>query len=181
VRVQGCLDIVPGVPLRGPINDIFMIIEGPPGGGNETGAFMREDEAVRAALDLAGRSEIVMIGTLGDDGYPNVKAMIKMENEGLNRIWLSTNASSRRVGQLTRNPKASAYFVDFNRWEGLMLVGDVEILHDAESKKRLWREGFERYYPQGVTDPDYSVLRFTARRGNYYHGLANVMFDVNGP
>jgi general stress protein 26 len=141
---------------------------------------MQKDEAVRAALALAGRSEIVMIGTQGDDGYPNIKAMIKMENEGLNRIWLSTNTSSRRIGQLIRNPKAGAYFVDFNQWEGLMRVGDVEVLRDAESKKRLWREGFERYYPLGVTDPDYSVLRFTARQGNYYHGLANVTFDVDG-
>jgi general stress protein 26 len=141
---------------------------------------MRKEEAVRAALELAGRSEIVMIGSQGDDGYPNVKAMIKMENEGLDRIWLSTNTSSRRVGHLVRNPRACAYFVDFAEWKGLMLVGDVEVLHDAESKERLWRDGFERYYPLGVTDPDYSVLRFTARWGNYYHGLANVTFELNG-
>jgi general stress protein 26 len=42
----------------------------------------------------------------------------------------------------------------------------------------MWREGCEKYYPLGVTDPDYSVLRFTARWGNYYHGLANVTFEV---
>jgi general stress protein 26 len=139
---------------------------------------MSKDEALREALALADRSQIIMLGTHGDDGTPNIKAMIKMENEGLNRIWLSTNTSSRRVGQLARNPKASVYFVDFDQWMGLMLAGDVEVLHDPESKKRLWRGGFERYYPLGVTDPDYSVLRFTARWGNYYHGLANVTFEL---
>jgi general stress protein 26 len=139
---------------------------------------MLKDEAVREALALADRSEIAMLGTHGDDGYPHIKAMMKMENEGLNRIWLSTNTSSRRVGQLTRNPKASVYLVDFNQWKGLMLAGDVEVLRDPESKKRLWREGFERYYPLGVTDPDYSVLLFTARWGNYYHALSNVTFEL---
>lgn len=139
---------------------------------------MQEEEAIREALALASRSNIVMLGTNGDNGYPNIKAMIKMENEGLNRIWFSTNTSSKRLGQLVRNSKACVYFVDFEQWMGLMLVGDVEVLQDRESRQRLWREGFEKYYPSGVTDPDYSVLRFTAQWGNYYHALSNVTFEL---
>jgi general stress protein 26 len=139
---------------------------------------MQKEEAIREALALASRSGIAMLGTNGDQGYPNIKALIKMENEGLNRIWLSTNTSSKRVSQLVRNSKACIYFVDFEQWMGLMLVGEVEVLQDRESRQRLWREGFEKYYPLGVTDPDYSVLRFTAQWGNYYHALANVTFEV---
>jgi general stress protein 26 len=139
---------------------------------------MQEEEAIREALALANRSGIVMLGTHGDNGYPNIKAMIKMENEGLNRIWLSTNTSSKRVGQLTRNAKTCIYFVDLEQWKGLMLVGEAEVLQDTESRQRLWREGFEKYYPLGVTDPDYCVLRFTAQWGNYYHALSNVTFRL---
>ena len=139
---------------------------------------MQKEEAIREALTLANRSEIAMLGTNGDNGYPNIKAMIKMENEGLNRIWFSTNTSSKRVGQLVRNSKTCVYFVDFEQWMGLMLVGDVELLQDMESRQRLWRDGNEKYYPLGVTDPDYSVLRFTAKWGNYYHALSNVTFEL---
>ncbi len=139
---------------------------------------MQKEEAIREALALANRSGIAMLGTNGDEGYPNIKAMLKMENEGLNRIWFSTNTSSKRVGQLHRGSKACVYFVDFEQWMGLMLVGEVEVLQESESRQRLWREGFEKYYPAGVTDPDYCVLRFTARWGNYYHALANVTFEL---
>ncbi|MFN2271927.1 MAG: pyridoxamine 5'-phosphate oxidase family protein [Anaerolineae bacterium] len=139
---------------------------------------MQKEEAIREALALADKSGIAMLGTNGDNGYPNIKAMIKMENEGLNRIWFSTNTSSKRVGQLVQNSKVCVYFVDFEQWKGLMLVGDVKVLQDAESRQRLWREGFEKYYPLGVTDPDYSVLRFTAQWGNYYHALSNVTFEL---
>ncbi len=139
---------------------------------------MDQHEAIEQALALADRAAIAMLGTNGDDGYPHIKAMIKMENEGLRHVWFSTNTSSRRVGQLTRDGRASVYFVDFDEWKGLMLVGTVELLQDAESRRRLWRPGYERYYPQGVDDPDYTVLRFTARWGNYYHALHNVTFDV---
>ena len=139
---------------------------------------MQKEDAIRDSLELANKSEIAMLGTNGDDGYPNIKAMIKVENEGLKTIWFSTNTSSRRMGQLTRDPKACVYFVDMERWMGLMLVGDVEILQDMDTKQRFWDEEDERYYPLGVTDPDYSVLRFTAQWGDYYHALSHVAFDI---
>jgi len=47
---------------------------------------------------------------------------------------------------------------------------------DSETKTRMWREGFEMYYPQGIGDPDYCVLEFHAERGNHYCGLANEDF-----
>jgi general stress protein 26 len=70
------------------------------------------------------------------------------------------------------------YISDNDHFEGLMLVGEMAVLQDEESRRRIWREGFEQYYRQGVNDPDYSVLRFTARWGNYYHGLANETFQT---
>ena len=139
---------------------------------------MQEEEAIAEGLALANNAKIAMLGTNGDDGHPNIKAMIKVENQGLKTIWFSTNTSSKRVAQLLRDPKACVYFVDFDQWKGLMLVGTVEVLQDSESKKRLWKEGDEKYYPLGVTDPDYSVLRFTAEWGNYYHALSNVTFQL---
>ncbi len=140
---------------------------------------MEKDEAVQKASALVDRSKIALLGTNGEDGYPQIKAMLVPDHEGLKRIWFSTNTSSRRVGQLGRDPKACVYFVDFQIWQGLMLVGTMEILQDKESRLRLWHSGDEQYYPQGLDDPDYTVLRFTAEWGNYYHALSNVTFPVD--
>jgi general stress protein 26 len=139
---------------------------------------MEKQEAVAQSLALVERSTIAMVGSNGQNGYPNIKAMIKADHEGMKRIWFSTNTSSRRIAQFRRDPKACAYFVDLSDWRGLMLAGEMEILRDPESRRRLWHAGDERYYPLGVDDPDYSVLRFTAQRGNYYHALSNVDFEV---
>jgi general stress protein 26 len=104
--------------------------------------------------------------------------MLVPDQEDLKQIWFSTNTSSRRVGQLRRDPKSCVYFVDFQIWEGLMLVGTMEILQDEESRRRLWHPGDEQYYLQGMADPDYTILRFSAEWGNYYHALSNVTFKI---
>jgi len=71
---------------------------------------MDQETAIQQALALADPSGIVMLGTNGDNGFPNIKAMLKMENEGLKTVWMSTNTSSRRVGQLRRDPRACLYY-----------------------------------------------------------------------
>ena len=52
------------------------------------------------------------------------------------------------------------------------------MLRNPEAKERIWREGDTLFYKEGVTDPDYCVLRFTARRGRYYSNFKSVDFEV---
>ena len=129
-------------------------------------------------LKLVESSKICLLGTNGGDGFPNIKAMLNLKHEGLKKVWFSTNTSSRRVQQILKDGRACVYYVDEKNFKGLMLTGTIEVCQDLESRKLLWTEGAEVYYPLGVEDPDYSVLCFSAQRGNYYHGLSNMDFDI---
>lgn len=139
---------------------------------------MSNENLREKALELVNASQFAMVGSNSEEGFPSIKAMIKIEAEGLKRVYFSTNTSSKRVAQFRANPKASLYFTDFEIWAGLLLIGTMEVLEDPELKERFWFDGCEKYYPLGVTDPDYCILRFTARQGNYYHALSNTTFEI---
>ena len=139
---------------------------------------MDTQEAITQGMELIEKSNICMLGTNSEDGFPNIKALMNLKHEGMKKIWFSTNTSSKRVQQLKKNNWVCVYYVDEKNFKGLMLIGTVEILQDHESRKMLWSEGAEVYYPLGVEDPDYSVLCFTAQKGNYYHGLKNITFEI---
>ena len=83
-------------------------------------------------------------------------------------FYFTTNTSSRHTAQYRENPKACIYFCDRRFFRGAMLKGTMEILEDSASKEMIWREGDTMYYPGGVTDPDYCVMRFTAVSGRFY-------------
>ena len=129
--------------------------------------------------NLIERQGVSFVGSVGADGFPNMKAMLMpRKREGIREFWFTTNTSSMRVSQYRENPKACIYFFDKRFFRGVMLQGTMEVLEDAASKEMIWKIGDTMYYPGGVTDPDYCVLKFTADRGRYYSNFKSEDFLV---
>ena len=119
---------------------------------------------------LVENAKNVYVSSVDENGYPNTKAMLSLQRDGLGIHYFSTNVSSKRVAQFMKNPKACIYYCDEPAYHGLMLTGTMQVCTDSYHKELLWREGFECYYPKGVTDDDYCVFKFTAEKGRYYPG-----------
>lgn len=136
---------------------------------------MDRDEIVR----LVESQAVVYVASVDGDGFPNVKAMLAPRvREGLRTFWLTTNTSSMRVAQFRCNERAALYFCDEQRFLGVQLRGTMEVLEDAASRRLVWREGDTEYYPSGVDDPDYCVLRFTAQEGRIYSDYHSENFET---
>ena len=118
---------------------------------------------------MADTLPIAYISSVDDEGYPCTKAMLAPRvREGIKVFYFTTNTFSLRVAHYKANPKASIYFCDDKGFKAMMLRGTMEVLTDAKSKEVIWREGDTEYYPGGVTDPNYCVLKFTATDGRFY-------------
>lgn len=129
--------------------------------------------------NMVDKSNMTLISYIDNEGYPITKAMLKpREREGIKTFWFSTNTSSNKVKYFRENPKASIYFVDKRFFRGVSLSGVVEVLETKEAKEFIWQEGDTMYYSQGVTDPDYCVLKFTAIKGRYYSNFKSEDFEI---
>ena len=128
------------------------------------------------------KQKVSFICSVDNDGFPNIKAMLRpRKRKGLKEFYFSTNTSSMRVKQFLNNPKASIYFYHKGliRYVGVMLIGNMEVLTDQETKNSIWKKGDTIFYKQGVTDPDYCVLKFTAEKGRYYCDLKTESFNID--
>ncbi len=127
------------------------------------------------------KQKVNFICSIDDDHDPNVKAMLKFgKRNGLKEFYFSTNTSSMRVSQYRKNPHACIYFYHKGliKYVGVMLKGKMEVLTDQETKAALWKKGDTLFYKEGVADPDYCVLKFTALRGRYYCDFKTEDFEV---
>ena len=129
--------------------------------------------------NLIDRQSSAFIGSVSAEGFPNVKAMLAPRKRiGLKTMYFTSNTSSMRAAQYRNDPKACVYFCDRRFFRGVMLTGTMEVLEDSESREMIWQEGDTMYYPLGVTDPDYCVLRFTAESGRYYSNFKSEDFSI---
>lgn len=134
-------------------------------------------KTIGAILD---KQSVVFISSVDENGFPNTKAMLApRKREGMKVIYFHTNTSSMRVRQFKNNPKTCLYFCDKRFFKGVMLTGTMEVLEEPTYKEMLWQEGDTMYYPEGVTDPDYCVLRFTAEQGRFYSNFSSEDFEIN--
>ncbi|MDL2216506.1 pyridoxamine 5'-phosphate oxidase family protein [Desulfovibrio sp. OttesenSCG-928-M14] len=69
-------------------------------------------------------------------------------------------------------------FCDQRNFTGLMLKGYMEVLGDPKSKNMIWQETDTQYYKEGVADPNYCVLKFTAKSARLYCNLRTSEFCV---
>ena len=132
-----------------------------------------ENPALKGVKDLIAKMadslSVAYISSVDEEGFPCTKAMLApRKREGVKTFYFTTNTFSLRVAHYKANPNASIYFCDAEGFKGMMLRGTMEVLTDAKSKEMIWRDGDTQYYPGGVTDPNYCVLKFTATDGRFY-------------
>lgn len=130
-------------------------------------------------------SKAAYLTTIDPDGFPITRAMFNLRNkeqfpefselfqnqQNKFTIFISTNTSSNKVAHLNKNPKMCVYFCDTEDFKGFMLGGSVEVVEDDKLKKKIWLDWWTRYYPEGVEDPDYTLLRLKPINARYYHKL----------
>ncbi len=138
---------------------------------------MRDPE--KTIGNIIDKVTVSIVGSVDENDFPNAKAMLPpRRREGIKYLYFTTNTSSMRVKQYANNPKACVYFFNQRFFKGVMLKGTMEVLQDHISKEMIWKDGDEMYYPKGVTDPDYCVLKFTAQSARYYSDFKSENFEI---
>ena len=153
---------------------------------------MDVEEVKKLGLNLMEESKAAFLTTIDPDGFPITRAMFNLRNkeqfpefselfekqQNQFTIYITTNTSSSKVAYLNKNPKMCVYFCDTEDFKGFMLGGSVEIVDDLKVKKKIWLDWWTQYYPKGVEDPDYTLLRLEPKNARYYHKLNNVKFEL---
>lgn len=124
-------------------------------------------------LHFISKRKTAFIASINDQGYPVVRAMLAPRRIEGNEIYFTTNTSSKKIKQYRENNKASVYFYKRGiiKYQGVCILGEMEVCIDRSTKESIWRPGDKMYYKQGADDPDYCVLKFKCLSAQYYCDL----------
>ena len=116
------------------------------------------------------KRKTAILASVDGGGYSVVREMLAPRLIDGNDIYFSTNTSSNKVKHFLANNKACVYFYKRGcfKYQGVSIIGDVQVCYDQSAKDKIWRFGDKLFYKPGVTDPYYCVLKFKGIAAEYY-------------
>lgn len=123
-------------------------------------------------LEVMNAAPAVFLATVGENG-PTIRALVNLRRadvypgiyatarSGGFVVYLTTSRKSRKVQEIAADPRVSLYFSIPDKFVGVTLNGVIRISEDESLRRALWHDAWRIYWPDGLGNPDYCVLRFT--------------------
>lgn len=121
----------------------------------------------------------VDLATIDADQFPAVRAVMNLRSAAMSGgygdlfannydLYFCVHLHSPKVLELQANSKCAVYGYQNDTMEALLLSGEAELVTDPQLKQLLWQDDWTMYYPGGVQDPEYSILKFVPQKYKYY-------------
>lgn len=109
-------------------------------------------------LDNFDNEQHVVPSSIIKQGYPRPVAIDIIRSEDISFLWMTTALSSEKVKHFRQDPKTGVCII--HGGDSISLTGTILILTDYKNRKFFWKNYFTTYFPQGINDPEYCLLRF---------------------
>jgi general stress protein 26 len=113
--------------------------------------------------------------TLDATGAPQARAMQPFAPEADLTVWMATNARTRKVDQIRRDPRVTLFYVAPDGTGYVTLLGRATVVDDPAEKAKRWMPAWDAFYEDQNRGDDYLLLRVTPVRVEVVsatHGIA---------
>jgi general stress protein 26 len=80
--------------------------------------------------------------------------------------YLVTNLQSVKVDEINANPQAVLTFQSAKKFASIR--GELAVLSDRQLIEKMWKEAWKVWFPDGKSDKNIALLKFTAHEGEYW-------------
>ena len=80
--------------------------------------------------------------------------------------YLVTDINSLKVDEINVNPHAVLTFQSANKFASVH--GELTVSSDRQLIEQMWKEAWKLWFPDGKSDPNIALLKFTAHEGEYW-------------
>jgi general stress protein 26 len=94
-------------------------------------------------------------------------------------LWFFTKKSSPKVKEVKQNlDQVNVSYSDPNKMSFVSVSGKAELVDDKAKLKELWSSYLKVFFPQGLDDPDLTLMKITADYGEYWDSPSNKMVQL---
>jgi general stress protein 26 len=115
----------------------------------------------KAAREVMQKAHFCTLVTVGEDGQPQARIMDPFAPEDDFTIWLATRSTTRKVGQIEKDPRVTLLYFDHADLSEVTVLGKAELVRDPAEKARHWNPAWRGFYEDENRGDDYLLIRVT--------------------
>ena len=126
------------------------------------------DDAVQKLQALVDSTPTCMFASGLTEIPAHVCPMHVQQVDEFGDLWFFSGSDSTHNRQLAQDPRAQLIFANESKIEYLTVFGETTISTDKAKIDELWNKIAEAWFPDGVSDPNLTLLRVRPTQAYYW-------------
>ena len=128
---------------------------------NQPRAAPTRAEIIRAATAIIAKAHYAALVTIGEKGQPQARPVDPFAPEKDLTIWIATKATTRKVDQISADPRVTLMYFDPANPGYVTIIGTAKVVRDPAEKAKHWKEEWTAFYKNKNRGDDYLLIRVT--------------------
>lgn len=115
--------------------------------------------------DVVNEFDVAMLVTDTGNAMHARPMAIACLDDGIG-AYLVTDIRSIKIEEIKANPHGLLTFQSTSKFASMR--GELAVLHNRTLIEKMWKEVWKVWFPDGKSDPNIALLKFTAYEGEYW-------------
>ncbi len=137
-------------------------------------------DSLNKLRDLVNGIKYSMLTTIDDDGQLYSRPMTVQEFDEAGVIWFFTGRTTGQVAEIKKDQHVNLSFALPKDSRFVSIAGVAEVIDDIHKAKELWSPLLKAFFPQGLEDPNLTLLKVTPVSAEYWDSPSSTVVQLLG-
>ena len=137
-------------------------------------------ESIQKLGKLIDGIQVAMLTSLDARGHPHTRPMATLEIESNGTLWFFTQQHSAKVSETEHDHRVTVAYADPAKNRYVCVGGYSNLVQDKNKIKELWNPLFKAWFPEGLNDPELSLMKVDVESAEYWDSPSSTMIKLVG-
>ncbi|MCM2281635.1 MAG: pyridoxamine 5'-phosphate oxidase family protein [Bdellovibrionaceae bacterium] len=138
------------------------------------------EENIKRLGERIQDADAAMFTTVDPDGALRSRPMASLKTPFNGELWFFTHRRAGKSESIQNDKHVNVAYVDPKRQTYVSISGRADLVEDAEKRGQLWTPELGTWFPEGLQDPDLSLIRVRVESAEYWDSPATTFVHLVG-
>lgn len=136
---------------------------------------LSKEESLKYFKDKVKEVRTAMLTTYNQDKGFHSRPMGTADVDDEGCIWFFTDEYSPKATEISKENAVSLTYADTHNQTYLSVLGEASFVDDKSKMKELWNPFVKAFFPQGIDDPNLTLLKISPTGAEYWDSSSSKM------